>query len=82
MKKKDDENKKKMEKLKSDIESKFSEIINAQNEKINDQKDEIMEANKKIALLSEIQNQSDILSNKMNKYIMKLGTGFNSLYNS
>ena len=78
-----------MKKLKSDIESKFSEIINAQNEKIaaqeqkiNDQKEEIMEANKKIALLSEIQNQSTILSNKMNKYIMKLGTGFNSLYNS
>ena len=89
MKKKDDENKKKMEKLKSDIESKFCEIINAQNEKIaaqdqkiNEQKDEIIEANKKIALLSEIQNQSDILSNKMNKYTMKLGTGFNSLYNS
>jgi DNA-binding protein H-NS len=61
-------------KLKSDIESKFSEIINAQNEKINEQKDEIMEANNKIALLSEIQNQSGILSNKMNKYIMKLGT--------
>jgi len=57
-----------MKKLKSDIESKFCEIINAQNEKIaaqdqkiNDQKDEIIEANNKILLLSEIQNQSGIL---------------------
>ena len=40
-------------------------------------KNEIMTINNKISLLSEIQNQSSILSNTMNKYIMKLGTGFN-----
>ena len=42
-------------------------------------KNEIMAINNKISILSEIRNQSCILSNKMNKYIMKLGTGFNSL---
>ena len=85
----DDENKKKSEKLKAEIDWKFGEIINdhnekiaAQEEKINEQKKEIIAANNKKALLSEIHNQSNILSNKMNKYIMKLGIGFNSLYNS
>ena len=85
----DDENKKKSDKLKAEIDWKFGEIINdhnekiaAQDEKINEQKKEIIAANNKKALLSEIHNQSNILSNKMNKYIMKLGIGFNSLYNS
>ena len=52
--------------------------VKAQNQKINDQKIEIViAANNKIALLSEIQNQSGIFSNKMNKNILKLGKGFN-----
>ena len=58
------------------------ETIAAQDETINEQKNEIISANNKIALLSEIQNQSSKLSNKMNKYLIKLGTGFNSLFNS
>ena len=58
------------------------ETIAAQDETINEQKNEIISANNKIAILSEIQNQSSILSNKMNKYLIKLGTGFNSLFNS
>ena len=58
------------------------ETIAAQDETINEQKNEIISANNKIAILSEIQNQSSILSNRMNKYLIKLGTGFNSLFNS
>ncbi len=56
-----------------------NEKISTQDEKLNEKKNEIMAINNKISILSEIQNQSCILSNKMNKYIMILVTGFNSL---
>jgi len=56
-----------------------NEKISTQDEKLNEKKNEIMDINNKISILSEIQNQSCILSNKMNKYIMILVTGFNSL---
>ena len=86
MKKKENENKKKFEAFKEEIQnqfnkekkeiaSKFGLIIDAQNEQINAQ-------NTKIALLAEINHQSEIHSQEMNKYILNLGTKFNYLLNT
>ena len=67
--------KNKFEEIKQQFLSEKEEIVFSFNQKINTQ-------NKKIALLTEIQNQSEIHSKKMNKYILDLGTRFNHLFNS
>ena len=56
--------------------------IIAQENKIIVQNKKIKNLNNKIALLSAINQQSEIYSSKLSDYTLKLGTGFNKLINS
>ena len=59
-----------------------NKTIEGQNKTIEGQNKTINEQNEKIALLYEIQNQSDKNSKLIKEYLMSLGTQWNSLYNS